>query len=50
MTETVYRGDIIEDIIMDNVDEWNSIRWFWNGHEINARDLEMVIYNDEEQQ
>ena len=52
MTEQVYRGDEIEYIVTkaEGINEWSSVSWFWNGNEINASDLEIVIYNDEEQQ
>ncbi len=51
MTTYDYRGDEIESIVLDaeSIKEYNSIRWFWNGNEINANDIELVIYNDEEQ-
>ena len=51
MIENSYRGDELEYIATEaeGIQEYNSIRWFWNGHEINAHDIEMVIYNDEEQ-
>lgn len=47
-----FRGDEIKYIITEaeGINDYSSIRWFWNGNEINAHDIEMVIYNDEEQQ
>jgi hypothetical protein len=51
MAEEAFRGDEIESIVTEasGVNEYNSIRWWWNGNEINARDLELVIYNDKEE-
>ena len=51
MDEQVFRGDKIEDVMLSSqgIEEYNSILWFWNGNEINAKDIELVIYNDEEQ-
>lgn len=51
MSELTLRGDEIEYIVTktEAIEEWNSMRWFWNGHEVHANDLELVIYNDTEQ-
>ena len=54
MKEHVIDGRYIETIMVDielesNFSEYNSVRWWVDGKEVLASDIEMVIYNDEEQ-
>ena len=50
MDETVYDGIAIEDVIVSHPmhEEYNSVRWWYRGEEINPKDVEVVIYDDKE--
>lgn len=50
MTETVYSGCVIENIIVSHPhhDEYNSVRWWYNGAEISPREIEVVVYNEKD--
>lgn len=52
MKEHVIDGRYIETIMVDielesEFAEYNSVRWFVNGNEVLAGDIEMIIYNEE---
>lgn len=51
MIEHVFRGDEVESIVTEaqGIDDYNSVRFWVNGEEINPNDLEIVVYVDEEE-
>lgn len=51
MTEIVFNGQDIAYQMEEsnNIKEFNSVRFWVNGKEINSLDLKLVFYNDEEQ-
>lgn len=48
MKETVFDGNEIASIVTEAemISDYNSIRFFANGNEIRAKDLEMIVYNE----
>lgn len=52
MDEYVYNGKALEYIVTEAevFNKYNSIRWWVNGNEVNTKDIEMVIYNDENEE
>lgn len=51
MTEQCFRGDEVGYIVTEaqGINDYNSIRFFANGNEVYQDGLEMIVYNDEEQ-
>jgi hypothetical protein len=49
MTEYVYDGATIEEIITshDTHDYYNSLRVWYRGEELNLKELEIVVYQEE---
>ena len=50
MKHESFRGDEVASIATEaqGIDDWNSVRWFANGNEINSHDLEMIVYIEDE--